>query len=246
MVVDGTTSSPFPISSGVPQGSVLSPTLFLLFINDLLSISSCSIHSYADDSTLHSCSSFPTQPSSFDRSLSRASLSSSINSDLNKISDWGRMNLVKFNASKTKFMPISLSSNSSNLFVCFDGNVIEPSLSINIFGINISHNLSWKQHMSSLAKSASQKLEILFRCKNDLISKQLLKLYVSMIRPSLEYCSHVWGSSSSVYMLDRVESKALCLTNDPSLTSSLDPLSLRCKVAALSLFYRYFHNHCSH
>ena len=66
-----------------------------------------------------------------------------------------------------------------------------------------------------------------------------------MIRPFLEYCSHVWGSSSSVYLLDRVESKALRLIDDPLLTSSLDSLSLRRKVSALSLFYRYYNGHCS-
>ncbi len=52
-MVDGHCSKPKPISSGVPQGSVLSLTLFLLFINDLLSKTNCPIHSYADDSTLH-------------------------------------------------------------------------------------------------------------------------------------------------------------------------------------------------
>ncbi len=52
-VVDGHCSNPIPINSGVPQGSVLSPTLFLLFINDLLSLTNCPIHSYADDTTLH-------------------------------------------------------------------------------------------------------------------------------------------------------------------------------------------------
>ena len=53
VVVDGHCSSPKSINSGVPQGSVLSPTLFLLFINDLLNQTSCFIHSYADDTTLH-------------------------------------------------------------------------------------------------------------------------------------------------------------------------------------------------
>ena len=119
------------------------------------------------------------------------------------------------------------------------------SPSVNILGINISHDLSWKQHISNLAKSASQKLGILYKCKSHFNSHQLLKLYVSMIRPSLEYCSHIWGSSPSISLLDRVESKAFRLINDPSLTSSLDSLSLRRKVAALSLFYRYYHSHCS-
>merc|ERR1712002_316580 len=61
----------------------------------------------------------------------------------------------------------------------------------------------------------------------------------------MEYCSHIWGGSPAVSLLDRVESKAIRLINDHSLTSSLDSLSLRRKVASLSLFYRYYFRHCS-
>ena len=74
---------------------------------------------------------------------------------------------------------------------------------------------------------------------------QLFKLYTGFIRPCLEYCSHIWGSSPYTSLLDRVESKAIHLISDPSLTSTLDPLSLRRKVASLSLFYRYYFDHCS-
>ena len=86
---------------------------------------------------------------------------------------------------------------------------------------------------------------MLFCCRKFFSSIQLFKLYVGLIRPCLEYCSHVWGYSPSVSLLDRVESKAIRLINDHSLTSSLDPLSLRRKVASLSLFYRYYFGRCS-
>ena len=76
-------------------------------------------------------------------------------------------------------------------------------------------------------------------------SAQLFKLYTGFIHPCLEYCSHIWGSSPYTSLLDRVESKAICLISDPSLTSTLDPLSLRRKVASLSLFYHYYFGHCS-
>ena len=70
-----------------------------------------------------------------------------------------------------------------------------------------------------------------------------MKLYTGFIRPCLEYCSHIWGSSPYTSLLDRVESKAIRLIGDPSLTLTLDPLSLCRKVTSLSLFYRYYFGH---
>ena len=87
-VVDGATSS-FSVNSGVPQGSVLSPTLFLLFTNNLLTCISNSIHSYADDSTLHSSTHFNSAPSFTSRIASRLNLSDSILTDLDRISECG-------------------------------------------------------------------------------------------------------------------------------------------------------------
>ena len=70
-------------------------------------------------------------------------------------------------------------------------------------------------------------------------------MYTGFIHPCVEYCSHIWGSSPYISLLDRVESKALRLIGDPSLTLTLDPLSLCRKVASLSLFYRYYFGNCS-
>ena len=74
-------------------------------------------------------------------------------------------------------------------------------------------------------------------------SAQLFKLYTGFIRPCLEYGSHIWDSSPYTF-LDKVESKAIHLIGDPSLTSTLDPLSLRHEVTSLSLFYPYYFGHC--
>ena len=245
VVVDGATSASFPVSSGVPQGSVLSPTLFLFFINDLLHATASDVHSFTDDSNLHKSSSFQCQPSSNARSQSRLAISSNINSDLQSISEWGTRNLVKFNTSKTQLLTISLSNTPSNYPIIFEDSEIPPLNSVNILGLQISSSLSWRDHIVQIAKSASKKLGVLFRCKQYFNSAQLFKLYTGFIRPCLEYCSHIWGSSPYTSLLDRVESKAIRLISDPSLTSTLDPLSLRRKVASLSLFYRYYFGHCS-
>ena len=74
---------------------------------------------------------------------------------------------------------------------------------------------------------------------------QLLSLYRGLIRPCMEYSSHVWGGSPATRLLDRVESKAIRLINSPPLTDSLQPLSLRRNVASLSVYYRYYTGHCS-
>ena len=245
VVVDGTTSSTFSISSGVPQGSVLSPILFLLFINDLFGSTAVSSHSYADDTTCHSSSKFKNPPSSEARSASRIAMSHSINVGLQDVSAWGRQNLVKFNASKTCFIPISLSRFSSDYSIMFDDTEIEPLSSINILGLNVNDKLSWRSHIEGLAKSASRKLGVLFRCRSFFSSSELLKLYVGLIRPCMEYCSHVWGGSPYVRILDRVEAKAFRLINDASSTSQLDSLSLRRRVASLTIFYKYYFGNCS-
>ena len=106
-VVDGNLSSYKSINSGVPQESVLSPSLFLLFINDLLSVTSSPIHSYADDSTLHYSFHFERLPSQQQLIEARRVALEQLTSDLSLISNWGRENMVVFNASKTQFLHLS-------------------------------------------------------------------------------------------------------------------------------------------
>ena len=142
VVVDGATYASFPVSSGVPQGSVFSPTLFLLFINELLHASTSDVHSFANDSTLHKSSSFQCQPSSNARSQCRLAMSSTNNSDLQGTSEWGTRYLVKFNTSKTQLLTISLSNSPSNYPIIFDDSEIPPLNSINILGLQISSSLS--------------------------------------------------------------------------------------------------------
>merc|ERR1712237_80106 len=138
----------------------------------------------------------------------------------------GAENLVKFNVSKTQFLPISLSTTPSVFDINFENIRIQPLSSINILGININTNLSWRPHILEIAKAASKKLGVLFRCRAYFSSEQLLQLYKGLIRPCMEYFSHIWGGSPSTSLLDKVESKAVRLINDPNLTSSLDSLSL--------------------
>ena len=112
---------------------------------------------------------------------------------------------------------------------------------------SLSSNLTWKTHIDSLAKHASQQLGFFARASGFISSSHLLSRCNSQIRPSLEYCSHVWGGApkSTLCLLDKVQSKAIRFINNPNLTKSLQPFSHRRLVGYLSIYYRCFNRHRS-
>ena len=243
--VDGVASSLHEVNAGVPQGCVLSPTLFLLFINDLLESTKNPIHSYADDSTLHSSTTFSKYPLPVQVNESRQAMVDSLNDDMARISQWGLANSVRFNSSKTQSITFSLKKPPLKPDIMFEGELLTPSDRVNLLGLSFTEDLSWKSHIATLARSASQKLGVLYRCRSYFTCKQLLTLYKGTIRPCMEYSCHVWGSSPGVDLIDRVQRKAVRLISENTLTNSIPPLSHRRKIASLSLFYRYYHGHCS-
>ena len=192
--VDGFLPNLHSINAGVPQGSVISPVLFILFINDLLTSTSSSIHSFADDTFLSSSFSFnPNDHASTDIQLHGNISASLLSNDLTVIEKWGKDNLVSFNQSKTKQAVISRKRNQNSPP---GGNELDTSASFTQLGLSLSSNLTWKTHIHSLAKHASQKLGFLARARGFFSSSHLLTIYKSQIRPSLEYCSHIWVSTS--------------------------------------------------
>ena len=238
--VDGFLSNMHSINAGVPQGSVISPVLFILFINDLLTSTSSSIHSFADDAFLSSSFSFnPNDHPSTDIQLHRNISASLLSNDLTVIEKWGKDNLVSFNQSKTKQAVISRKRNQNFPAVFMNGDELDTSASFTQLGLSLSSNLIWKTHIHSLAKHASQELGFLARARGFFSSSHLLSIYKSQIRPSLEYCFHVWGGTpkSTLCLLDKVQSKAIRLINNPYLTKSLQPLSHGRLVGDLSIYY---------
>ena len=118
-VAEGHCSSPNIITSGVPQTSVLSLTLFLLFINDLLNLNQCPIQSYADNTTLYFSTSYNRPATQQKLNNSRRDVTGRLNSDLSLVSDWGRANMVMFNASKTQFLQLSTRHNLADNYPLF-------------------------------------------------------------------------------------------------------------------------------
>ncbi|KAL7630555.1 UNVERIFIED_CONTAM: hypothetical protein RMT77_019253 [Armadillidium vulgare] len=133
--------------------------------------------------------------------------------------------------------------NASNIF--FENTQFKPSSLHNILGVSFSRDLSWKDHITSLSKQASKRLGVLRRLQYFFTPPQLLALYRGVVRPCMEYASHIWGGSTHTALLGKVESRAFRLINSPILTNSLQSLSARRNVGSLSLYYRYYNGHCS-
>ena len=149
-----------------PTVSVVSPVLFIFFINNLLTSASSSIHSFADYTFLISSFSFnPNDHASTDIQLHRNISAPLLSNDLTVTEKWGKDNLVSFNQSKTKQAVISRKRNQNFPPVLMNGDELDTSASFTQLGLSLSSNLIWKTHIHSLAKHAYQKLGFLARSR---------------------------------------------------------------------------------
>ena len=239
VVLDGKSSQEYSVNAGVPQGSVLSPALFLLYINDLPDDVICDITIYADDTTLYSkCD----QVSDLWQQLE---LAFELESDLRDTVDWGRKWLVDFSDGKTQLVLYDRSNNTGAIDVEMNGSVLEEKSSFKILGLTFSSKLDWGSYIISIAKTASKKIGTLIHSMKFLSPEVNLYLFKSTIRPCMEYYWHVWTGGPSCYLdlLDKLQ-KRLCRTVGPSLATSLEPLAHHRNIASLSFFYRYYFGRC--
>ena len=119
VVLDGKSSQKYPVNAGVPQGSILGPTIFLLYINDLPDDVICDIAIYTDDTTL-----YPKCDQTSDL-WQQLELASELESDLRDTVDWGKKWVVDFIAGKTQLLLFDWSNNNGSIDVRMDGSVLE-------------------------------------------------------------------------------------------------------------------------
>ena len=185
VVLDGKSSQEYPVNAGVPQGSILGPTLFLLYINDLPDDVICDIAIYADDTTF--CSKCDRASDLWQQ----LELASELKSDRRDTVDWGKKWLVDFNAGKTQLVLFDRSNNNGSIDVIMDGSVLEEKSSFKMLGLTFSSKLDWGSYIISIAKTASKKIGALIRSMKFLSPEVALYLYKSTIRSCMEYCCQV-------------------------------------------------------
>ena len=198
---NGVRSSMKTVKCGVPQGSILGPILFLLYINDLASICKKTLpFLFADDTNLFICGDNPDE------------MVSDLNSELEDISSWLKTNKLSLNVKKTHYMLFSSKRNRKDILpIKIDNNEIEEVEHTKFLGVFIDNKLNWKKHISYISGKISRGLGVILKAKKILNASALKTLYFSFIYPYFTYCNQVWGSSCNTNLRPLIMLQKRCI-----------------------------------
>ena len=202
--VNGKLSDRQKIEYGVPQGSILGPLLFIIYMNDLpLFVTNAQINMYADDTSL------------YNNIKSVSEIKDNLIPAFLKICDWLRSNKLSLNTLKTEFMVIGSQNKLNNMdsdpmttpyLISIDGFTIKRTKVVKYLGLVVDDALTWyiDQHIDYISTKLAQGVGILKRTRSFLPKQSLLTLYQSMIEPYFRYCNIVWGQCNET-LLDRLQ-----------------------------------------
>ena len=232
------------VSCGVPQGSILGPLLFLIYVNDLAYVSkSLFTLLFADDTNC------------FITGRDLPLLMSKINIDLSNISTWLKSNRLSLNVDKTHFILFKPKKKkiSDTIDIRIDNKLISEVSQCKFLGVIIDNKLSWEHHVLYIKKKISKVIGILYKSRDVLCHSQLLSLYKTLLEPYIFYCNIIW-SGSCTYVLSpliKVQKQAIrciCFLKRNASTQSffkkLNVFNLsQLRIYCIDLFmFKYYHN----
>jgi hypothetical protein len=237
-------SSLLPITTGVPQGSILGPLLFIIYVNDIsLASKIFSFINYADNTTLYASLNY----------LSANSYSPNeefFNNELDKISNWLKLNRLSLNVAKTKIM-IFHTPNKSTVQpkLIIDGTEIGHVSSFSLLGIIIDKHLNWSGHINHISKKISKSICILNKLKHYLPESTLRAIYNALINSHINFGTLCWGFKSS--RIHKLQKKAVRIICHSKYNSHSQPLFKKLNILTVQdvltrklykFYFRRFHN----
>ena len=186
-IVNGQLSSSKKIICGVPQGSILGPLLFLLYINDMPdSLNNTTPSLYADDSEIYASS---------DNS---SDLISKLNEDLKNLSRWMRKNKLQIHPTKSKYMFIGSSYNIKNNIcnepILINSTPVPRVTNYKCLGVNLDDKLCWDSHIEIICKKVAAGIAAIKRVKPFVPPEMLKVIYNALVQPYFDYCSPLWDN----------------------------------------------------
>ena len=229
----GVLSKPSLVSCGVPQGSILGPLLFIIYINDIVNCSKL-IHFilYADDTTLL------FHAENFDKLFEK------VNCELLHLSDWLRANMLSLNVKKSNYIlfgnrlpDIDLSSNK----ILINDSSIEHVDVVKFLGVYIDNKLTWKHHISHLNLIISRLVGIMYKLRPKLADRAMMSMYNALILPHLMYGNIVWGCAgvTTLSRLVTLQKRSIRIITKSSFVAHTSPLFQRLRLMKVVDIYKY-------
>lgn len=244
VVLEGECSDWLPVTSGVPQGSILCPLLFIIYINDmpeyLSGVSKLAL--FADDSKLYN-------------TLTSTSSCDILQSDLNSLYSWSMDWDMTFNISKCLIMNMSRkrSPRYATLDYHLGGDCLQVATVTKDLGVSISNDLSWADHIHQMCAKANRTLGLIKRvCGKSIVEQETRKiLYITLVRSQLEYASNLWSpyTTQKRALIENVQRRATKFIlnyssrdvsyKDRLVKLKLLPLEYRREIADVAMLHKY-------
>ena len=197
VVVEGDYSDTVSVDSGVPQGSVLGPVLFLIYINDIPDGISSGVRLFADDCILY-------------RPINTQSDALALQADLDTLDRWCDTWLMDLNPIKCHTLRVHRSKSPIIHDYKIQGVTLEAANNICYLGVTITSDLTWNRHIEQMANKANQTLGMIRRNLRNVPAAIKSKAYIALVRPKLEYASSVWDphTQKNINTIEKVQRRA--------------------------------------
>jgi hypothetical protein len=226
------------ISCGVPQGSILGPLLYLIYVNDIDKACNGKIISFADDTTMLVSDS------------NLANLYSNANTYVNDLYVWFCANQLSLNAKKTKYILIRPKQSHCNLKgfnLAINGNSLQRvgdgciETTTKFLGIYLDEFLTWKPHIKNIKNKISRALFAIKQVKHVLPYETLRTLYLALIHPHISYGIMAWGNANSsiVHPINILQKRAMRMIHNSAYNSHTDPMFKSSKIMKIGDIYEY-------
>jgi hypothetical protein len=223
------------MTCGVPQGSILGPLLFILYVNDIIYTSSIlNFVLFADDTTI------------LYSHKNLADKLNMVNIELQKVTNWFRANKLSINTAKTNYMimgtPQKTFNFNSDIEVKFDAISLTRVNKTKFLGVIIDENLSFKYHIESVSNNISCNVGIMHKLKHFIPKRILYCIYCSLILPYLNYGILAWGNTHNIYLnkLLILQKRAVRNISNSDFRSHSTPLFKDLKILKIQDLYNYY------
>ena len=186
VAINGSKSKVCKTTAGVPQGSILGPLLFLIYINDITSELESEIHLYADDAVLMTSYKAKDTVQAFQQ----------LNRDLARLSSWATTWFMSFNPTKTKYMVVSNNHQEQYPELKLNNTELDRVQTFPQLGVHLNEKMNWEDHINTIINRANKKIGLIWKLSNDIPRFAVENIYTSYIRPQLEYGCIIYDNCS--------------------------------------------------